>query len=81
MDYDYRWFERVVSPKLGSFATKHQHVENGDFGSLDQVEFESETVAGEVEFWDSGWVRLTVVDMVQQEWKQRVLLRPEQMDQ
>lgn len=59
---DIQWFKEKVEPVLDDFEIKYKYFEKGDFGSLNQVEFNSSTQGGEVDFWNSGFLGIHLVD-------------------
>ncbi|MEZ4887457.1 MAG: hypothetical protein R3E32_22180 [Chitinophagales bacterium] len=60
-----QWFKNKIEPTLSEFEIKYKYFEEGDFGSLNQVEFNSLTKGGEVDFWSSGVLAIHLVDYVE----------------
>ncbi|MBT1688999.1 hypothetical protein [Dawidia soli] len=55
------WFKRNMSPNLKGYELIYKSFEEeGDFGFLSRVEFNSEVFAGTVDFWSSGWLDVFV---------------------
>lgn len=61
---DLEWFKNIISPKLDGFELQYKFFENGDFGSLNQIEFNSNKMGGIVDFWSSGWLGIHLVDYI-----------------
>ena len=57
---DIEWFKQTVEPLLKGYEVKYSYYENGDFGSLNQIEFNSEKIGGSVDFWGLGWLGVFV---------------------
>ena len=57
---DIAWFKKAVEPLLKGYEVKYSYYEKGDFGSLNQVEFNSEKIGGNVDFWGLGWLGVFV---------------------
>jgi len=55
------WFKAVAS-NLQGYEIKYKFFEQGDFGSLNQVEFNSKLKGGNIDFWSSGWIGIHLVD-------------------
>ena len=51
---DVNWFKDGIEPKLNGFEVKYKYLEEGDFGSLNQIEFNSKKIGGEIDFWGLG---------------------------
>ena len=59
---DSMWFKDVVEPKMKGFKTEYKYWEEGDFGSLNQIEFNSRKIGGNIDFWGSGFLGIFVWD-------------------
>lgn len=70
------WFKEIIAPDLGKYEVKYKIFQNGDFGDLDQVEFNSEKIGGEIDFWSTGWLGIHLVDYIKGEELLNVLLEP-----
>ena len=57
-----QWFKEEIEPILNEFEIKYKYFEQGDFGSLNQVEFNLPVKGGEVDFWSSGFLGIHLVD-------------------
>ncbi|QLJ63739.1 hypothetical protein HP437_00435 (plasmid) [Serratia marcescens] len=60
---DIKEFINEVIPKLEGYTFKYSTFSEGDFGSLERVEFEGNGKVGAIDFWSSGWLGLDVYDM------------------
>ena len=56
------WFKAEVAPYLHGYEVEYRFFGNGDFGDLQQVEFSSESLGGEIDFWSSGRLAIHLVD-------------------
>ena len=61
---DLYWFKIVIAPSLKNYEIKYKFFEKGDFGSLNQVEFNSKKMGGEIDFWSEGWLGIHLVDYI-----------------
>jgi hypothetical protein len=59
---DFLWFQEEVMPTLIGYDVNHNFFEDGDFGSLNQIQFNSIQKGGEIEFWSSGYLGIHLVD-------------------
>ncbi len=60
-------FDTEVKPKMKGFTfsyDSHQS-EFANFGSYsgERVEFKNESKIGDVDFWETGWIQVTVYDL------------------
>jgi hypothetical protein len=44
------WFKETITPKLGNYEIKYKFFEEGDFGSLNQIEFNNEQRGGNIDY-------------------------------
>ncbi len=72
------WFKVEIAPYLKEFEIKYKFFENGDFGDLNQVEFNSQRTGGEIDFWSSGWLGIHFVDYIKGEELLNAFLEPHQ---
>lgn len=72
------WFKEIVEPTLKGYEIEYRYYEEGDFGSLNQVEFNSKEKGGNVDFWGLGWLGLYVWDYEKEEEIMNILLSPDQ---
>jgi len=72
------WFKNVFASHLKGFEIKYKFFEKGDFGSLNQVEFNSQEKGGEVDFWSSGRLSIYFVDYKTGKELLNILLMPSQ---
>ena len=75
------WFEQKIKPTLEGYEVKDRYFENGDFGSLTQVEFNSKKIGGGIDFWGLGWLGIYVWDYIEEIELMNVLLEPDQLDE
>jgi hypothetical protein len=59
---DFEWFENIFVSYLKGYEIKHRFFEEGDFGSLNQIAFDSQKKGGEIDFWSSGRLSILFVD-------------------
>jgi hypothetical protein len=57
---DIAWFKETAEPQLKGYEIKYSYYEKGDFGSLNQAEFNSKKIGGNVDFWGLGWLGVFV---------------------
>jgi hypothetical protein len=60
--YDIAWFKVVIAPRLLGYTITYRYFEQGDFGSLYQVEFNSVQKGGAFDFWGMDWLGIHLVD-------------------
>ena len=75
---DFEWFKNIFISHLKGFEIKYRFFEEGDFGSLNQVEFDSQEKGGEIDFWSSGQLSIHLVDYKKGEELLNILLMPNQ---
>jgi hypothetical protein len=54
------WFKENIISHLESYDIQEKSFSNGDFGDLEQIEFNSEKISGNIDFWSKGWVGVFV---------------------
>lgn len=75
---DLTWFRKEVEPYLKGYDVKYKFFENGDFGDLNQIEFNSKEKGGEIDFWSSGRLSVHLVNYINGDELLNTLLNPEQ---
>lgn len=75
------WFKEKMEPFLKGYEIKYKFFEKGDFGSLNQVEFNTEKNGGEIDFWSTGWLSIHFVDYVKGEEQINDFLEPHQEEE
>ncbi|MES2734436.1 MAG: hypothetical protein V4714_22000 [Bacteroidota bacterium] len=75
---DVTWFKEEVEPYLKEYEIKYRFFDKGDFGNLNQIEFNSKERGGEIDFWSLGWLGVHLVDYVKGDELLNVFLKPEQ---
>lgn len=72
------WFRKEVAPFLEGYTLEYRFFNEGDFGSLDQVIFESGKKGGNIDFWGLGWLGILVYDYEMEEVLLNVLFNTEE---
>jgi hypothetical protein len=75
---DLDWFEKEVAPNLNGYELNYKFYQEGDFGSLNQIEFNSKKVGGNIDFWGLGWLGVFVWNYESEEQILNLLLEPHQ---
>jgi hypothetical protein len=75
------WFKAELAPKLEGYELSYKFFDEGDFGSLNQVEFNSKKVGGNIDFWGLGWLGVFVWSYETEEQLLNVLLEPHQNEE
>lgn len=78
---DLNWFKDTFESHLKGYDIEYRFFEDGDFGSLHQVEFNSNEKGGEIDFWSLGWLSIHFVNYTNGEILLNILLNPEQSDE
>ena len=76
--YTLAWFRTEIEPQLSGFSLTYSYFREGDFGTLERVEFESEGLMGGFEFWSQQWLGIHVIDPVTVEEHLNLMLGPDQ---
>jgi hypothetical protein len=72
------WFKNEIAPKLAGYDLKYQYFEEGDFGSLNKVEFNSSKIGGGIDFWGLNWLGIFLWDYTEEKELMNILLEPDQ---
>jgi len=72
------WFKNEFSSKLEDYEFVYKFFNEGDFGSLNQIEFNSKKIGGNIDFWGLGWIGIFVWDYEVGEQLLNILLEPDQ---
>jgi hypothetical protein len=75
------WFKETITPKLGNYEIKYKFFEEGDFGSLNQIEFNNEQRGGNIDFWNSGWVGIHLVDYLKGDELMNLMIEPNKLEE
>ncbi|WP_410881671.1 hypothetical protein [Myroides sp. DW712] len=59
---DVEWFKSEFSTKLKGYDLEYKFFNEGDLGSLNQIEFNSKKIGGNIDFWSLGWIGVFVWD-------------------
>jgi len=78
---DIEWIKKQMVPKLSKYEFEYKFFEKGDFGSLNQVEFNSEKIGGNIDFWKLGWLGVFVWSYEKEEQMLNILLEPHQKEE
>jgi hypothetical protein len=74
-------FKSELAPKLKGYKLEYRFFSEGDFGSLNQVEFNSSKIGGNIDFWGLGWLGIFVWDYRKEEQLLNLLIKPDQEDE
>ncbi|AZB00161.1 hypothetical protein EG359_11230 [Chryseobacterium joostei] len=75
------WFKNEIANNLKGYELIYKSFEDGDFGSLNQVEFNSEKISGNIDFWGLGWLGIFVWDSIEEQELLNILLEPHQNEE
>lgn len=75
------YFKKSILPKLEGYEFHYSSFPNGDFGSLERVEFENGIKFGTIDLWSKGWVNIDIYDRELDEQLMNVLLSPSEVTQ
>jgi hypothetical protein len=75
------WFKTNFEPLLKDYEVKIRFFENGDFGSLDQIEFNSPHKGGNLDLWGAGWIGVFLYDYRTDNEIMNVLLKPNEINE
>lgn len=75
------WFKTVIEPTLKGYEVKYRSYDDGDFGSLNQIEFNSKEKGGNIDFWGLGYLGIFLWDYQKEEEIMNILLEPNQEEE
>jgi len=75
------WFKTVIEPTLKGYEVEYRFYDDGDFGSLNQIEFNSKEKGGNIDFWGLGYVGIFLWDYQKEEEIMNILLEPNQEEE
>ena len=75
---DIIWFKDKIETKMNGYEIHYRFFSQGGFGSLNQVEFNSERIGGGIDFWSEGWIGIHLVEYSTGNELLNILLNPEQ---
>ncbi|OYQ50024.1 hypothetical protein CHU92_00190 [Flavobacterium cyanobacteriorum] len=75
------WFKTYIESNLQNYETQYRSFKDGDFGSLSQVEFNSNEKGGNIDFWGLGYLGIYLWDYIKEEEVINVLISPEQQEE
>lgn len=73
---DIEWFRSNMAPEFIGYELSYRFFDEGDFGSLNQVEFESKKIGGNIDFWGLGWLGVFVWNYEKEEVSLNLLIEP-----
>jgi hypothetical protein len=73
------WFKENAS-NLRTYKIEYKFFEKGDFGSLNQIEFNSIQKGGNIDIWSTGWIGIHLVDYIEGNELMNLLLEPEEKE-
>ncbi|MFD2787425.1 hypothetical protein [Hymenobacter rubripertinctus] len=76
--YTLAWFKEEMAPQLTGCSLVYRSCGEGDFGYLERVEVESETLLGTLDFWSHEWLDLHLIDRAAVEERLNLFLSPNQ---
>ena len=75
------WFKDDVAPKLKGYDVEYRKFPEGDFGTLNQIIFNSTRKGGNIDFWGKGWLGVFLWDYQKDEEIINILLEPSQNEE
>ena len=75
------WFKTNIEPTLKDYEVQYRSYDDGDFGSLNQIEFNSKGKGGNIDFWGLGWLGIFLWDYNKEEEIINILLEPHQEEE
>ena len=78
MEKNFDWAKKNFLPKLFGYDFNFRYFDDGDFGSLNQIEFDSAEYSGAIDFWGMNWLGIFVWDKIREEEKINLMFSPEQ---
>lgn len=74
------WFKENIMENLGGYEVIEKSFPEGDFGSLEQIEFNSDQISGNIDFWSKGWIGVFVWNNKEEKELLNVLSEPHEED-
>jgi hypothetical protein len=71
-----KWFNKSILPLLEGYEINHRFYESGDFGSLHQIEFNSTSKGGNIDFWGLDWLGIFLYDYAKEKELLNILIEP-----
>jgi hypothetical protein len=75
------WFKNEIAPILSNYEIEYKTFEEGDFGSLNQVIFNSDQIGGNIDFWGLNWLGIFLWDYQNEKELLNILLEPHQEEE
>ena len=74
------WFRHNIMNKLSGFDVIEKSFPSGDFGALEQIEFNSDKISGNIDFWSLGWIGILVWDREHEQELMNILCEPSEKE-
>jgi len=71
-----QWFKKNIEPQLNEYILNYRFFEDGDLGSLSEVEIDSNRFGCAVDFWGKGWLGIFIWDNEKKEELLNILIEP-----
>jgi hypothetical protein len=78
---DINFFKAEIYPHLSGYKFQYSSFGNGDFGTLERIEFEKGNKLGTVDMWSKGWLSIDVYDSALDTQLINLLISPDELDQ
>lgn len=75
------WFKESLFSEFIGYEINYRFYDDGDFGSLYQIEFNSELLGGSIDFWGLDWLGIYVWDYKKEKQLFNILIEPNQNDE
>jgi hypothetical protein len=72
------WFKGQLAGAFRNYELKYKSFSEGDFGALDQVEFNTEKRGGIIDFWSMRWLGIFLYNYVEEKVLLNTFLEPHQ---
>jgi hypothetical protein len=79
--YNIDWFKSELAPKLEGYKLEYKFFNEGDLGPLNQVEFNSKEIDGNIDFLGLDWLGIFVLDYQKEEELLNQLIKPDQEEE
>ncbi len=73
---DFNWFKEDFFQYLKDYKVDYRFFEQGDYGHLNQVIFNSSRRGGEIDFWEDGTFSIHMWDFQNDEELLNIILKP-----
>ena len=62
MERNLQWFKEYFIQHLENYDIEYRYFPKGDFGTLNQINFDSNKLGGTIEFWGKGYTYIMLYD-------------------